>query len=248
MSRFSKYSLANQMLIFGQRPDATHVLGYRAWNNAGYQVRKGEKGIAIYAPMRFTREDPARRFRHDSSRTAAPASAWPGSSTSVRSTRSPARHRPPPRPRRRHRPTRGTTDAHRAPRSSSRPSSSATTSSSSTRRCPRPARLHRRSPHHLRSRPGPARRIRHPRARDGARAAALPRRSHHPPRPHHARDRSRSRHVPALRAARDRWHRRLGRLHPAPTAARPTRWTRASSASAPPRNACQPSSTRFAST
>ena len=57
MSRFSKYSLTNQMLIFAQRPDATRVQGYRAWNDAGYQVRKGEKGIAIYAPMRFTRED-----------------------------------------------------------------------------------------------------------------------------------------------------------------------------------------------
>ena len=55
MSRFAKYSLANQMLIFGQRPDATHVQGYRAWNKAGYQVRKGEKGIAIYAPMLFSK-------------------------------------------------------------------------------------------------------------------------------------------------------------------------------------------------
>jgi antirestriction protein ArdC len=53
MSRFAKYSLVNQMLIFGQRPDATRVQGYRAWNKAGYQVRKGEKGIAIYAPMLF---------------------------------------------------------------------------------------------------------------------------------------------------------------------------------------------------
>ena len=53
MSRFSKYSLANQMLIFAQRPDATCVMGYRAWNKAGYQVRKGEHGIAIYAPMLF---------------------------------------------------------------------------------------------------------------------------------------------------------------------------------------------------
>ncbi len=53
MSRFSKYSLANQLLIFGQRPDATCVMGYRAWNKAGYQVRKGEHGIAIYAPMIF---------------------------------------------------------------------------------------------------------------------------------------------------------------------------------------------------
>jgi len=58
MSRFSRYSLANQMLIFAQRPTASHVLGYRSWLKAGYQVRKGEQGIAIYAPMRFTREDP----------------------------------------------------------------------------------------------------------------------------------------------------------------------------------------------
>jgi antirestriction protein ArdC len=55
MSRFTRYSLANQFLIFAQRPDATHVLGYRAWNKAGYQVRKGEHGIAIYAPMLFTK-------------------------------------------------------------------------------------------------------------------------------------------------------------------------------------------------
>jgi antirestriction protein ArdC len=41
------------MLIFAQRPDATCVMGYRAWNKAGYQVRKGEHGIAIYAPMIF---------------------------------------------------------------------------------------------------------------------------------------------------------------------------------------------------
>ena len=52
MSRFAKYSLANQMLIFAQRPDA-RAEGYRAWNKAGYQVRKGEHGIAIYAPMLF---------------------------------------------------------------------------------------------------------------------------------------------------------------------------------------------------
>jgi len=55
MSRFPKYSLANQMLIFVQRPDATCVMGYRAWNKAGRQVRWGEHGIAIYAPMLFTK-------------------------------------------------------------------------------------------------------------------------------------------------------------------------------------------------
>jgi antirestriction protein ArdC len=30
-------------------------MGYRAWNKAGFQVRKGEKGIAIYAPMLFAK-------------------------------------------------------------------------------------------------------------------------------------------------------------------------------------------------
>jgi antirestriction protein ArdC len=65
MSRFTRYSLANQMLIFAQRPDATHVQGYRAWNKAGYQVRKGEHGIAIYAPMLFTK----RRDADDSGTT-----------------------------------------------------------------------------------------------------------------------------------------------------------------------------------
>lgn len=55
MSRFTKYSLSNQLLIFAQRPNATQVQGYRAWNKAGYQVRKGEKGIAINAPMLFAK-------------------------------------------------------------------------------------------------------------------------------------------------------------------------------------------------
>jgi len=58
MSRFPRYSFANQCLIFAQRPDATCVMGYRAWQKAGRQVRKGEHGIAIFAPMQFrTRDD-----------------------------------------------------------------------------------------------------------------------------------------------------------------------------------------------
>ncbi len=69
MSRFSRYSLANQFLIFAQRPDATCVMGYRAWNKAGYQVRKGEHGIAIYAPMLFANK---RDTAADSDTDAAP--------------------------------------------------------------------------------------------------------------------------------------------------------------------------------
>ena len=59
MSRFSKYSLWNQMLIFAQRPDATCVMGYRAWNKAGYQVRRASTACAIYAPMLFKNRNSA---------------------------------------------------------------------------------------------------------------------------------------------------------------------------------------------
>jgi hypothetical protein len=34
-----------------QRPDATHVAGFRTWTSLGRFVRRGEKGIFILAPM-----------------------------------------------------------------------------------------------------------------------------------------------------------------------------------------------------
>ncbi len=51
MSRFHKYSWGNCLLIYGQRPEATHVAGFHAWLKLRRFVRKGEKGIAILAPM-----------------------------------------------------------------------------------------------------------------------------------------------------------------------------------------------------
>ncbi len=54
-ARFHTYSLGNQLLIALQDPDATRVAGYEAWKALGRQVRKGERGIAILAPMTFTR-------------------------------------------------------------------------------------------------------------------------------------------------------------------------------------------------
>lgn len=56
-ARFHKYSANNQMLIYLQRPDATFVAGYRKWQDWGYQVGKGEKGIRILAPRISNRED-----------------------------------------------------------------------------------------------------------------------------------------------------------------------------------------------
>jgi antirestriction protein ArdC len=47
---FRTYSLHNQLLIAHQRPDATRVAGFHAWLKLGYAVRKGERGIRIWAP------------------------------------------------------------------------------------------------------------------------------------------------------------------------------------------------------
>jgi hypothetical protein len=53
-SRFHSYSLGNIMLILWQKPAATHVAGYHAWQKMNRYVRKGEKGIAILAPCAYS--------------------------------------------------------------------------------------------------------------------------------------------------------------------------------------------------
>ena len=52
-ARFHSYSWGNQLLIGLQRPDASRVAGYRAWQGMGRQVLKGEKAIKILAPTFF---------------------------------------------------------------------------------------------------------------------------------------------------------------------------------------------------
>src|ERR1035437_3497536 len=51
MANFHTYSFGNILLIARQRPQATHVAGIRTWNELGRRVKRGEKGIAILAPM-----------------------------------------------------------------------------------------------------------------------------------------------------------------------------------------------------
>jgi len=51
MAKFRTYSLLNVMLIVKQCPNAGRVAGYRTWQSFGRQVRQGEKGIMILAPM-----------------------------------------------------------------------------------------------------------------------------------------------------------------------------------------------------
>jgi hypothetical protein len=53
VQRFHKYSISNTMLIWMQRPEATHVAGFHTWRSLGRHVGKGEKGIRIFAPMKY---------------------------------------------------------------------------------------------------------------------------------------------------------------------------------------------------
>ena len=57
MARFHRYSMHNVCLILAQRPDATRVAGFHTWRRINRFVRKGEKGIAILAPIVGRRRD-----------------------------------------------------------------------------------------------------------------------------------------------------------------------------------------------
>jgi hypothetical protein len=65
MARFHQYSWHNVYLIASQCPTATRVAGFHAWRSLGRYVRKGEKGIAILAPLLAHRD---REVESDQSR------------------------------------------------------------------------------------------------------------------------------------------------------------------------------------
>ena len=240
MSRFAKYSLANQMLIFAQRPDATCVQGYRAWNKAGYQVRKGEHGIAIYAPMLFaSKRDTAAESDTDAAprlgyRVAyvfdiAQVDAIAGTDAAA-VTATPA-----------------DTGAHR--HLEALKAFLVGHNVELEYKALAPGLLGYTDGRRITCGTGQAvaRRIRHARPRDDARAAALPRRSAAPaPTSPRARPKPRPSPTCSARSSASPAPRPLSSTS-SPTAARPTRWTPRSSAFAPPRSGSPPSSTRFPS-
>ncbi|MEP6648599.1 MAG: ArdC-like ssDNA-binding domain-containing protein [Lapillicoccus sp.] len=69
-AKFHHYSFNNTVAILMQRPDASQVAGYRTWQSLGRQVRKGEQGIQILAPVtrRVTVDDQAGGDRHTGTR------------------------------------------------------------------------------------------------------------------------------------------------------------------------------------
>lgn len=55
--RFHRYSFNNVMMILMQMPEASRVAGYGTWKQVGRQVKRGEKGITILAPIIKAVED-----------------------------------------------------------------------------------------------------------------------------------------------------------------------------------------------
>lgn len=63
MSQFHNYSYNNTVLIAMQKPDATLVAGYQAWQKKfKRQVKKGEKGIQIIAPAPIREKEEIEKF------------------------------------------------------------------------------------------------------------------------------------------------------------------------------------------
>jgi len=50
-NKLHNYSFTNVVLIFSQNPEASMIAGYRKWQTLGRQVKKGEKSLAIFAPL-----------------------------------------------------------------------------------------------------------------------------------------------------------------------------------------------------
>lgn len=56
-ARLNRYSAANAMLIYQQRPEATQLKSYGDWGEENIRINKGEKSILILEPVEYTRQD-----------------------------------------------------------------------------------------------------------------------------------------------------------------------------------------------
>jgi N-terminal domain of anti-restriction factor ArdC len=53
----ARLSISNQLLVALARPDATFVAGFSTWLRLGFAVRKGERAVAIIAPLPVKERD-----------------------------------------------------------------------------------------------------------------------------------------------------------------------------------------------
>ena len=93
MVRFHKYSWGNVLLILTQKPHASYVAGFQTWRKLNRFVRKGEKGIAIFAPVVVKKRNEAEEVEDEDTRALAFGPS--GFSTSPKPTESRYRHFPP---------------------------------------------------------------------------------------------------------------------------------------------------------
>lgn len=69
IAKFRTYSFLNVLLILKACPNASRVAGYKTWQSFGRQVKQGEKGILILAPMfRKQTETPEQTEKDEASR------------------------------------------------------------------------------------------------------------------------------------------------------------------------------------
>ena len=59
LARFPSYSPEQSLLIFAQKPDASQLMSFQKWKQNGRHVRAGEKGIAVFLPVKLSS-----RIRH----------------------------------------------------------------------------------------------------------------------------------------------------------------------------------------
>lgn len=72
MAKFRAYSFLNVLLILKACPNAKHVAGYKTWQSLGRQVRQGERGIMILAPLfRKKTENASESLTNDDARIVA---------------------------------------------------------------------------------------------------------------------------------------------------------------------------------
>lgn len=53
-SRFYSYSIKNTMLIYNQNPYATYVQSFDAWKKEDCYVKKGQRGLKVFVPVKCT--------------------------------------------------------------------------------------------------------------------------------------------------------------------------------------------------
>lgn len=68
MGQFHRYSWNNCLLIAQQRPEAKRVAGFHTWRKLGRHVKKGERGIAILAPVVSKKKTEAEDVEDDQTR------------------------------------------------------------------------------------------------------------------------------------------------------------------------------------